>query len=65
MVDKAVAVNDETCEVHLNKPFNALLYTLAVIGIVPDGGHDADYGSNPVAAAVTCSSSGIAASRSS
>ena len=48
MVDKAVAVNDETCEVHLNKPFNALLYTLAVIGIVPDGGHDADYGSNPV-----------------
>ena len=48
MVDKAVAVDDETCEVHLNKPFNALLYTLAVIGIVPDGGHDADYGSNPV-----------------
>lgn len=48
MVDKAVAVDDETCEIHLNKPFNALLYTLAVIGIVPDGGHDADYGSNPV-----------------
>ena len=48
MVGKAVAVDDETCEVHLNKPFNALLYTLAVIGIVPDGGHDADYGSNPV-----------------
>ena len=48
MVDKAVAVDDETCEIRLNKPFNALLYTLAVIGIVPDGGHDADYGSNPV-----------------
>lgn len=48
MVDKAVAVDDETCEIHLNKPFNALLYTLAVIGIVPDGGHNADYGSNPV-----------------
>ena len=48
MVDEAVAVDDETCEIHLNKPFNALLYTLAVIGIVPDGGHDADYGSNPV-----------------
>ena len=48
MVDKAVAVDDETCEIHLNKPFNALLYTLAVIGIVPDGGHGADYGSNPV-----------------
>ena len=48
MVDEAVAVDDETCEIRLNKPFNALLYTLAVIGIVPDGGHDADYGSNPV-----------------
>lgn len=48
MVDKAVATDDGTCEVHLNKPFNALLYTLAVIGIVPDGGHGADYGSNPV-----------------
>ena len=48
MVDKAVAVDDETCEVHLNKPFNALLYTLAVIGIVPDGGHGSDYGTNPI-----------------
>ena len=28
MVDKAVAVDDETCEIHLNKPFNAFLYTL-------------------------------------
>lgn len=48
MVDSAVAVDDATCEIHLNKPFNALLYTLAVIGIVPDGGHGNDYGSNPV-----------------
>ena len=48
MVDKAVAVDDETCEVHLDKPFNALLYTLAVIGIVPDGGHGGDYGTNPI-----------------
>ena len=48
MVDEAVATDDVTCEVRLNKPFNALLYTLAVIGIVPDGGHGSDYGSNPV-----------------
>lgn len=48
MVDKAVAVDDETCEIHLNKPFNAFLYTLAVIGIVPDGGHGGDYGTNPI-----------------
>lgn len=48
MVDKAVAVDEETCEIHLNKPFNAFLYTLAVIGIVPDGGHGSDYGTNPI-----------------
>ena len=48
MVDEAVAVDDETCEIHLNKPFNAFLYTLAVIGIVPDGGHGSDYGTNPI-----------------
>ena len=48
MVDKAVATDDETCEIHLNKPFNAFLYTLAVIGIVPDGGHGSDYGTNPI-----------------
>lgn len=48
MVDGAEAVDDETCLITLVKPFNALLYTLATIGIVPDGGHGADYGSNPV-----------------
>ncbi len=47
-VRRAVAVDDETCRIELTKPFNALLYTLAVIGIVPDGGHGDDYGSNPV-----------------
>ncbi len=47
-VREAVALDDETCRIELEKPFNALLYTLAVIGIVPDGGHGDDYGSNPV-----------------
>lgn len=48
MVEHAEAADDETCLITLVKPFNALLYTLATIGIVPDGGHGADYGSNPV-----------------
>ncbi len=47
-VREALAVDDATCRIELEKPFNALLYTLAVIGIVPDGGHGDDYGSNPV-----------------
>ncbi len=48
MVDEAVAVDATTCEIHLNKPFNALLYTLAVVGIVPEHAYDERYGSNPI-----------------
>lgn len=49
MVDKAIALNDTTVEFHLNKPFNALLYTLAVVGIVPEHAYNSDsYGANPV-----------------
>lgn len=49
MVDEAVAVSDTRVELHLSKPFNALLYTLAVVGIVPEHAYDAKtYGSNPV-----------------
>ena len=48
MVADVTAPDDATCVIALTKPFNALLYTLAVIGIVPDGGHGEDYGSNPI-----------------
>lgn len=49
MVDEAVALDSYTVELKLNKPFNALLYTLAVVGIVPEHLYDsATYGSNPI-----------------
>lgn len=49
MVDEAVAVDDFTVEVRLLKPFNAILYTLAVVGIVPEHSYDVSYyGSLPV-----------------
>ncbi|MDY5808180.1 MAG: ABC transporter substrate-binding protein [Coriobacteriales bacterium] len=48
MVDEAVVVDDTTVELHLNKPFNALLYTLAVMGIVPEHAYGPDYGANPI-----------------
>ncbi len=49
MVDEAVVVDDFTVELHLNNPFNALLYTLAVVGIVPEHAYDsATYGTNPI-----------------
>ncbi len=48
MVDRAVAVSDTVVELHLNKPHNALLYTLAVLGIVPEHAYGPDYGRNPI-----------------
>jgi peptide/nickel transport system substrate-binding protein len=48
MIDNAEAPDDTTVLVHLNKPFNALLYTLAVVGIVPAHAHGSDYGDKPI-----------------
>ena len=47
-VEAASATAEHTCEIKLKKPFNALLYTLATVGIVPAAAHGSDYGSNPV-----------------
>ena len=48
-VDEAVAKSDTRVQIKLNKPFNALLYTLAVVGIVPEHAYDAQsYGANPI-----------------
>lgn len=48
MVDRAVAVSDTVVELHLSKPHNALLYTLAVLGIVPEHAYGPEYGRNPI-----------------
>lgn len=48
MVKEATAPDATTVVVSLNKPFNALLYTLAVIGIVPEHAYSDTYGSNPI-----------------
>ncbi len=48
MVAGVQAPDDETVVITLNKPFNALLYTLAVVGIVPEHAYDSMYGSNPI-----------------
>ena len=46
---QARAVSDTQVDIELNKPFNALLYTLAVVGIVPAATYDAaSYGAHPV-----------------
>jgi peptide/nickel transport system substrate-binding protein len=48
MIREAIATNDTTVEIWMERPYNALLYTLAVIGIVPEHAYGSDYGANPV-----------------
>lgn len=48
MVGRAVAASDTVVELHLKKPYNALLYTLAVLGIVPEHAYGESYGSAPI-----------------
>ena len=48
MVAEAVATDAVTCELRMVRPNNALLYTLAVVGIVPAHAYGADYGEHPI-----------------
>lgn len=48
MVERAEAPDDATVVIVMAKPFNALLYTLAVIGIVPQHAYGEGYGSQPI-----------------
>ncbi len=48
MVREAVAVDDSRVELHMVKPYNALLYTLAVLGIVPEHAYGDGYGAAPI-----------------
>ncbi len=48
MVSEAVATSDTVVEIRLSKPYNALLYTLAVMGIVPEHAYGDTYGEAPV-----------------
>lgn len=47
-IKKAEAVSDYKVKLRMAKPNNALLYTLAVVGIVPEHAYGKDYGSNPI-----------------
>lgn len=48
MVHEAVATDATTCELRMERPNNALLYMLAVVGIVPAHGYGPDYGEHPI-----------------
>jgi peptide/nickel transport system substrate-binding protein len=48
MIREAAATDETTVEIRMERPYNALLYTLAVIGIVPEHAYGQDYGTNPI-----------------
>ncbi|MBQ6810637.1 MAG: ABC transporter substrate-binding protein, partial [Firmicutes bacterium] len=48
MIEDAVALDDTTVEIRLTEPNNSFLYTIAVIGIVPENAYDENYGENPI-----------------
>lgn len=47
-VAEAVVVDPSVVELRMKQPNNALLYTLAVVGIVPAHAYGSDYGANPI-----------------
>lgn len=48
MVKEAVATDDTHVKLAMVKPYNALLYTLAVVGIVPEHAYGEGYGAAPI-----------------
>lgn len=48
MVEAVAALDDRTVEILLSRPHNALLYTLAVLGIVPEHAYGEGYGAAPI-----------------
>lgn len=48
MMKEAVATSDTTVELRLSEPNNSLLYTIAVVGIVPENGYDENYAEQPI-----------------
>ncbi|MFR3450463.1 MAG: ABC transporter substrate-binding protein [Collinsella sp.] len=63
MVERGRRGERHGCGAHLSKPNNTLLYTLAVLGIVPEASYGDDYGHNPIRSVPMFSNSGIRDSR--
>ena len=48
MLREAVAVDGDTVEFRMNRPYSIWPYTMAVVGIVPEHAYGPDYGQNPI-----------------
>ena len=48
MLEEAVAVDENTVEFHMTRPYSIWPYTMAIVGIVPEHAYGPDYGRNPI-----------------
>ena len=48
MLKEAVAVDSDTVEFHMNRPYSIWPYTMAIVGIVPEHAYGPGYGQHPV-----------------
>lgn len=48
MLKEAVAVDGDTVEFHMTRPYSIWPYTMAVAGILPEHAYGPDYGENPI-----------------
>ncbi len=48
MLEEAVAVDEDTVEFHMTRPYSIWPYTMAIVGIVPEHAYGPDYGRNPI-----------------
>ena len=48
MLREAVAVDGDTVEFHMNRPYSIWPYTMAIVGIVPEHAYGPDYGQHPI-----------------
>lgn len=48
MLEEAVAVDGDTVEFHMSRPYSIWPYTMAIVGIVPEHAYGPDYGQNPI-----------------
>ena len=48
MLKEAVAVDRDTVEFHMTRPYSIWPYTMAVVGILPEHAYGPDYGANPI-----------------
>ncbi len=48
MLKEAVAIDEDTVEFHMSRPYSIWPYTMAIAGIVPEHAYGAEYGQKPV-----------------